>query len=85
MHKDEKNFKQYCSTFRKGCNLVQQISTYYEYFTGNVVSRDIKTKYYDFKKCINLKDLLNGEYHIVCINDTGLDTAVDAQTQQLKD
>ena len=62
-----------CSTFREDKNVVQQISTYYEYFSNNLAKREITTKYWDFKKTLSeLLEFLKGNNHIVCINDSGL-------------
>ena len=80
----DSTLKDSCTPFRDKKNLVQQVATYYEYFTDNLAPRTIKTKYWDFKKDTKLCDFLNGDYHIVCINDSGLKVGLLSQMRNLR-
>lgn len=80
----DSTIKRTCTPFRDKKNLTQQVSTYYEYFSDNLAPRTIQTKYWDFRKEATLDEILAAEYHIVCINDSGLNEDVPLQMENLE-
>lgn len=60
--------KKRCSTFREAKNIVQQVVTYYEYFTSNLSPRLINLGYCELSKDIEIiKSKFNCD--ILCVND----------------
>ena len=59
-----------CTTFRDPKNVVQQMCTYYSYFSGEYSEREISTEYFTLNCPITEIREKYKENHIICLNDT---------------